>query len=187
MSAFEFTFGLISLLLGLGFAHLANSFAKLVMAGNRVRWDWLSPLAAVLAFEAGLIYWWYQWSLKDEDVTLAGLAVRAVACLTLYVVAVAAMPAPGDDELDLRESFENVRRLFFGAFGFFVLLVGVLPPFVQRVVFAEGVWTIPWQNLSSIALCVSCLFIGKRWFHGLVLIWFLAAPALEWLPLAISG
>ncbi|MCV0414597.1 MAG: hypothetical protein K5831_06910 [Brevundimonas sp.] len=57
MSAFEFTFGLVSLLLGPGFAHLANSFALLVMAGPRVRWDWLSPLAALAVFQAGLIFW----------------------------------------------------------------------------------------------------------------------------------
>ena len=187
MSAFEFTFGLISLLLGLGFAHLADSFAKLVMAGDRVRWDWLSPVAAVLAFEAGLIYWWYQWSLKDQGVTLAALAVRAVACLTLYIVAVAAMPAPGAEKTDLKESFENSRRLFFGGFGFFVLLVGVLPSFAPHIVFAEGIGGIPWQNLFGLALCAACVFTGRRWFHGLVLIFMVGAPALEWLPLAIAG
>jgi hypothetical protein len=57
MSAFEFSFGLLSLLLGLGFAHLEDALAKLVLAGPKVKWDWLAPLAALNAFISGLVYW----------------------------------------------------------------------------------------------------------------------------------
>ena len=187
MSAFEFTFGLISLLLGLGFTHLADSFAKLVMAGDRVRWDWLSPLASLGAFQSGLIFWWYQWSLRDHSVTLAELAVRAVACLALYIMVVAALPAPEGDRTDLRDRFEHARRLYFGAFGFYVLLVGVLNRFVRDVFFSESVWIVPWSNLLTIALCLACIFIARRWLHGLVLTYINLVPALQWLPQSIAG
>jgi hypothetical protein len=187
LSAFEFTFGLVSLLLGLGFAHLANSFALLVMAGPRVRWDWLSPLAPLAVFQAGLIFWWYQWSIKDQEVTLAALAVRAVACLAIYVVSVAALPAPEGESTDLRERFENGRRLFFGGFAFFVLLVGVVTPIVHRLMTPGSDWPLPWENILFIALCVACIFVGRRWLHGLVLLVLIIPLALQWLPLSIAG
>jgi hypothetical protein len=187
MSAFEFTFGLISLLLGLSFAHLANCFALLVVAGRRVRWDWLSPLAALAAFQAGLIFWWFQWSVKDQEVTMAALAVRALACLSIYIVAVAALPAPEGERTDLREWFEKARRLFFGGFGFFAFLVGVLTPLVHSLMTPENDWPLPWQNIITVALCVACIFIGKRWLHGLVLLVLIVPSALEWLPLKIAG
>ncbi|WP_288758314.1 hypothetical protein [uncultured Brevundimonas sp.] len=187
MSAFEFTFGLVSLLLGLGFAHLANSFALLVMAGPRVRWDWLSPLAALAVFQSGLIFWWYQWSIRDQEVTLAALAVRAVACLAIYVVSVAALPAPEGESTDLRERFESGRRLFFGGFAFFVLLVGVVTPIVHRLMTPGSDWRPPWQNIITVALCVACVFVGRRWLHGLVLLVLIIPLALQWLPLSIAG
>lgn len=187
MSAFEFTFGLVSLLLGLGFAHLANNFAFLVMAGRQVRWDWLSPLAALAAFQGGLIFWWYQWSVKDQEVTLGALAVRALACLAVYVVSVAALPAPGGERTDLRERFETSRPLFFGGFAFYILLVGVVTPVAHRLMAQQNDWRLPWQNMVTVALCVACVFIGRRWLHGFVLLVLIVPLALEWLPLKIAG
>jgi hypothetical protein len=187
MSAFEFTFGLISLLLGLSFAQLADSFAKLVMAGKRVQWDWLSPLAALFAFQSGLIYWWYQWSLRDEPVTLGGLVVRAVACLALYIMTVAALPLPKDDRTALSEHYEQARRLFFGAFAFYLLIVGILNRFVRDVMLGERVWEVPWGNVLNLGIVFACLFIRKRWFHGLALIWLLFDAGRRWLPQAIVG
>lgn len=187
MSAFEFTFGLVSLLLGLGFAHIADSFAKLVMAGKEVRWDWLSPLAAVTSFQSGLIYWWYQWSLRDQEVSLGGLVVRAIACLTLYVMAVAALPAPRESGIDLKEHYQKARRLYFGAFAVYILIVGVLNRFVRDVFFGERVWQVPWLNLLSVAIIIACVFIQKRWFHTVALSWLLLDAATRWLPQAISG
>jgi hypothetical protein len=60
-------------------AHLAGAFARLVIAGRKVQWDWLPLLAAVLTFQSSLIYWWFQWSLREQPVVMAELSVRAVA------------------------------------------------------------------------------------------------------------
>jgi hypothetical protein len=187
MSAFEFTFGLVSLLLGLGFAHIAESFAKLVMAGKQVRWDWLSPLAAVTTFQSGLIYWWYQWSLRDQEVTLGGLVVRAIACLTLYVMAVAAFPAPREGPIDLKEHYQTARRLFFGAYAIYILIVGILNRFIRDVFFEERVWQVPWLNLLNVTILIACVLTKKRWFHSAALSWILIDAARRWLPQAISG
>lgn len=187
MSAFEFTFGLISLLLGLGFAHLADSFAKLVMAGARVRWDWLSPLAAVVTFQSGLIYWWYQWSLRDQSVTLAELVVRAIACLALYIMAVAALPAPEGERTDLREHYYRARPLYFGASALYLLLVGILNRFVRDVILGEQIWEVPWGNIINLIVIVGCIFIRNRWFQTLALTWLLVEVGRRWLPQAIAG
>jgi hypothetical protein len=112
ISAFEFSFGLISLLLGLGMTHLAGALARLVIAGRKVQWDWLPLLAALLTFQSTLVYWWFQWALREQPVILADLTFRAVACLLLYMLAVAVLPEETRGRPNLRDHFERSNRLF---------------------------------------------------------------------------
>ncbi len=188
MSGFEFTFGLISLLLGLGFAHIAYSVAKLVIEGKRVEWDWLSPLAAVVVFQAALIYWWYQWSLRDQAVTMAEVGIRAFACLILYVLAVAVLPEGGsaDDRISLKKHFEKSRRLIFGSLIAYYLVAGVIPPML-RALRGDGSWSYLANNFFSMALFALAFSIPKRWLSATVLIYVLATDAILWLFESIAA
>lgn len=186
MSGFEFTFGLISLLIGLGLAHVAAAFANLILLGPRVRWDWLSPLAAILFFESALIYWWFQWSLRDQEVVLGELAIRAIACLALYVMAVAALPDPRGRRVDLRDHFERSRRLFYGSLLTYTLIVGVLPV-LRRAFTGDAAVTIPWFNLSNVVLLGLGCFIRHRWFNAALLAYLVVMLGIRWLPRVIAG
>ena len=184
MSGFEFTFGLISLLLGLSLAHVAATFANLILLGPRVRWDWLSPLAAVLVLQSVLIYWWFQWSLREQEIVLGDLAIRSVACLCLYIMAVAALPDPRGRRIDLRDHFERARQLIFGSLLVYTLIVGVLPV-VRRAIAGDGL-TVPWFNVGNLVLLVLACLIRKRWVDTAVLLYLVVMLGVRWLPRVIG-
>jgi hypothetical protein len=184
MSGFEFTFGLISLLLGLSLAHVAAAFANLILLGPKVRWDWLSPLAAILVFQSVLIYWWFQWSLRTQEIVLGDLAIRAIACLCLYVMAVAALPDPRGRRVVLSVHFERSRRLIYGSLLTYTLIVGVLP--AVRKAFSDGALTVPWFNLSNIALLIIGCFVQKRFVHAVLLLYLVVILGIRWLPRVIG-
>lgn len=188
MSGFEFTFGLISLLLGLGFAHIAQCVAKLVIQGKRVEWDWLSPLAAVATFQTGLVYWWYQWSLRNDAVTMAEVGIRAFACLILYVLAVAVLPdaGPSEDRISLKEHFERSRQLIFGSLIAYYAVVAVIPPMI-RAMRGNGSWLYLASNFFSLALFALAFLVPKRWLSATVLIYILAIEAAVWLFQSIAA
>jgi hypothetical protein len=186
MSGFEFTFGLISLLLGLGLAHIAAAFANLILLGPRVKWDWLSPLAALLTFQSVLIYWWFQWSLREQEVVLGDLAIRAIACLALYIMAVAALPEPRGRRVDLKDHFERSQRLVYGSLIFYTLIVGVLPA-ARRGFVSQGEWVIPWFNFSNIALLTIGCFVRGRWLHAALLAYLVIILGIRWLPRVIAS
>ena len=186
MSAFEFTFGLISLLLGLGFAHVAGAFARLIIAGPKVRWDWLSPLAAVLMLLMGLIYWWSQWSLRDEQVVLSDLTIRAVGCLFLYVMAVAVLPDRTGKRINLRNHFERSRRLVYGSLAAHVATVGILPD-AAAAFSGGGSWGSALQNMFIIALLLVGIFTPRPWVNGALLSGLLLLLGFAWMTRVIAS
>lgn len=186
MSGFEFSFGLISLLLGLGFAHVAAAFASLILLGKRVRWDWLSPLAALLFLQSALIYWWFQWALREQEVVLGDLAIRGVACLTLYIMAVAVFPETRGRRADLREHFERSRLLVYGSFITYTLIVGILP-IVARLFNTDRPLSIPWFQLISLVLLIAGCFIRKRWYDTILLSYLVVILGIRWLPQALAA
>jgi hypothetical protein len=165
-------------------AHLAGAFARLVIAGRKVHWDWLPLVAAVLTFQSSLIYWWFQWSLREQPVVMAELSVRAVACLLLYMLAVAVLPEDSRGRPNLKEHFERSNRLFFGVYGALVLLTGVMPH-ANRMLTGRA-WEVPWANLIIITLCVVAVFLRRRWLHTLVIIYLLLRLNQDWIGQVIS-
>ena len=165
-------------------AHTAGSLARLIIAGRKVQWDWLSPLAAVLMFQSAMIYWWFQWSLRDREVVLADLTFRAMACLLLYMLAVAVLPEDSRGRPNLREHFQRSNRLVFGAFGSYVLMVGILSP-VYQMMFASRSWEVPWGNILTIVLCILAAFVQRRWLHTIVLLYFLYGLNVGWMTQVI--
>jgi len=58
MGPFEYLLILAVVVLGLALSDLAMSVHRLLAAGKRVRWDWLAPLAALVAFLKIVTQWW---------------------------------------------------------------------------------------------------------------------------------
>ena len=57
MSLVERVAVLVAIVLGLALAELGTSFHRLMRAGERVRWDWMSPALAVLMLLQTVQFW----------------------------------------------------------------------------------------------------------------------------------
>jgi hypothetical protein len=70
MSLNEFLLGFIGVVIGLGVADLLISFHKLLRAGSRVKWDWLTLLYAVYMLYSLIIMFWWQFGDPPAGATL---------------------------------------------------------------------------------------------------------------------
>src|SRR5436190_926509 len=114
MGPFEYLLLFAVIILGLAVSDVALSLHRLLGAGPRVRWDWLAPLAALVAFLKIVTQWW-TWFRAEP---LAGgltwemfLGVLAGAVL-LFLIAAASLPdeVPGEGRIDLAAHWAGVRR-----------------------------------------------------------------------------
>lgn len=184
MTAFELSFTLISLLLGLAFAHIAGAFAQLVVAGRKVRWDWLPPLAALVTLQFGLVFWWSQWALRDRDVVLAELSVRAIACLALYVTAVAVLPEAGEGPVDLSQHFQRSRKLIYASLFALLLIVGIAMP-AYGAFMGQRAWFFPWENLLVLTLMAIGFFSPNRLLNGAILGFIVLLVSVQWFAVEV--
>ncbi|HVI31864.1 hypothetical protein [Phenylobacterium sp.] len=169
MESFEYLLILASVVLGLAVTDLATSLHRLLAAGGRVKWDWLAPLAAMVAFLKIVTQWW-SWRAAASmagGFTFEMFLGVLVATVLLFLMAAAALPDEAG-EVDLAAHYEAVRRRFWTLFvGHWLLMNGV------------SVWAqmqIAHARLSPLSLvlllgplALTMVFVRNRWVHTAVL------------------
>jgi hypothetical protein len=120
---------LTAVVLGLAVCDLAISVHRLLAAGGRVRWDWLAPLAALVAFLKIVSQWWTFFNAGPlaKGLTFEMFLGVLVASVLLFLLAADALPdETGDGWIDLRAHWASVSRRFWLLFvSQFVLLTAV--------------------------------------------------------------
>ena len=120
---------LTAVILGLAVCDLAISVHRLLAAGGRVRWDWLAPLAALVAFLKIVSQWWTFFNAGPlaKGLTFEMFLGVLVASVLLFLLAADALPdETGDGWIDLRAHWASVSRRFWLLFvSQFVLLTAV--------------------------------------------------------------
>ena len=173
MAPFDYLLVLASVILGLSACELAVGVNRLLGAWGRVRWDWLAPLAALLAFLKLVTQWW-TW--HGAVAMAAGitfemyLAVLAGAVL-LFMLAAAALPiaAGGEESLDLRDHYARVQRRFWTLFTLhFVIAVGTSIWIQMRIAHAHFLLLTPAWLILPVA--ISLIFVRSRIWHGIALV-----------------
>ncbi len=176
MSPFEYLLLFAAVILGLAITDVAVSLHRLLAAGSRVRWDWLAPLAAVVAFLKIVTQWW-AWYAADR--IAAGLTFEMfigvlAGVVLLFLLAAEALPDEfGDGPVDLRAHYAAVSRRFWLIFAIqWVLTAGVGIWAQMRVSHARfdvvsPVWLVP-------PVALSLAFIRSRWLHALAMVGFVA-------------
>lgn len=127
MTPFEHLSVLISLILGLGLAHLLTSVHHLVLARERVRFHWL-PLAWAALIFVGLVQeWWSIFEIRSRaDWTFFGFLVFLIDPVRAYLTASFVLPPVERDEAcDLEEYYFGIRRWFFPLVAFGNLFDGI--------------------------------------------------------------
>ncbi|THD77509.1 MAG: hypothetical protein E7812_16430 [Phenylobacterium sp.] len=190
MGAFEYLLLFTAIILGLAVSDLAMSLHRLLGAGKRVRWDWLAPLAAVVAFLKIVTQWW-SWHSAEQlagAVTFEMFLTLLVAAVLLFLLAAAALPdeAPRDETIDLRLHYAAVSRRYWLLFLGHWLVGNVASVWVQ--IAAEHAHFTLLQPAYLIGLVIgSLILIRNRWWHTICLLGFVAIYLVQFFGQSLSG
>ena len=122
MSLVERVDVLVAIVLGLALAELGTSFHRLMRAGKRVRWDWMSPALAILMLLQTVQFWWLSqsWYAQATGLRLIEFFPRLLVLLLIYLLAATVLPDEVPEQgIDLRQFYVQTSRYFW-------ILVGLL-------------------------------------------------------------
>jgi hypothetical protein len=123
MTAFEFTFPLFGLLVGLSYTEMLGGLARALKSQDHVRIGWLVPLMGILILINLTMFWYGAWQLRHMAVpTSASLLLILLIGGTYYLAAALVFPNSDDDVTDLDDHFLKVRRTALLAIAFCNLL-----------------------------------------------------------------
>jgi hypothetical protein len=116
MSLVERVAVLVAIVLGLALAELGTSLHRLMRAGNRVRWDWMSPALALLMLLEAVQFWWLSqtWYANATELRLIEFLPRLLILLLIYLLAAAVLPDEvPEGGIDLRAFYIETSRYFW--------------------------------------------------------------------------
>jgi hypothetical protein len=124
MNPFDYSLGLLTILMGLALADICFSFHKLAVRARTIRWDGRPLIAAVLIVLECVRLWFGQWTLRNVSIALTfpiyfGLFVQM---LVLVLLASASLPDEPSDNCDLSAIYEQRRHYFWGLFAAYHLM-----------------------------------------------------------------
>ena len=179
MGPFEYLLLFVAVVLGLGVADLAVSINRLLRAGAKVRWDWLAPLAALVALVKIITQWWAWYGQKGfaGGITFELFLWIVAMTLLLFLLASAALPdETPEDGIDLRAYFERTGRYYFILFALHMLATVLFSVWadlqINRWLDPVLLGNLP-VRVGAIAVAASGAVIRRRWWQGLCLVAFL--------------
>lgn len=121
MTRAEYAAIFIGIVVGLALANILASVHKLMEAGHRVRWDWLSPAMAINAILLTLGTFWHQWVQMQRAPqgphSFLSTLPTAIAFLLLYLACAATLPDEAPEAgANLRGYYFDNRRRIWGLF-----------------------------------------------------------------------
>ena len=118
MAPFEYLLLFASVVLGLSLAELAMGVNRLLRDFERVKWDWLAPLAAILAFLKIVTQWWI-WHGAERfagALTFEAFLVVLIGTMLVFLIAATPLPEVKEDGVDLRAHWHRVSPRFWTLF-----------------------------------------------------------------------
>jgi flagellar biosynthesis protein FliQ len=191
MSVAEYIAAFISIMIGLALADLATSLQRLLRAGKRVRWDLLTPAAAILVTAFIINVWWTMFAALNamQSLTVAVFIPDLISLLLLFCLASSALPDEVGERLDLGAYYRDNRRPFWGLFALYTVWVTLVVGFRTVAAGAPlGAFlgnVVP--NTVLAALMVTLALTGRRWVHVAVIALLLLTTAFAWLPQKLGG
>jgi hypothetical protein len=176
MGPFEYLLTFVSVILGLAVSDLAISLHRLLGAGRRVRWDWLAPLAAVVAFLKIVTQWWAWFGTAQvaRNLPFEMFVIVLIATVMLFLLTAAALPdEQAEGTIDLAAHYAAVSRRFWLLFaGELVLITGV--DIWGQIVVGHAHFDLKSTLFSAFAGVVVggvvLAFVRNRWLHAAALI-----------------
>src|SRR5262249_6426947 len=138
LNPFEYLLVLAAVILGLAISDLAVSANRLLEAGDRVKWDWLAPLAAVVAFFKIVTEWggWVDAEAFCKRVAFEMCVGVLVSAVLLFLLAGAAFPDQIEkgDRFDLADYYRRIVRRYWLIFAAHLLVSFAVSIWVQMTI-----------------------------------------------------
>lgn len=174
MSLNEFVLAFVGVVIGLGITDLLTSFHKLLRAGSRVKWDWLTLAYAGLMLYSLIVFWWWQFGYPgSQTLTIAQFMPNFAFLAISFLMVAAALPdeLPAEGPIDLRDFYLGSLRHRWGlvATGLILTIVINLGLYLRIGSWSQAAW-----NLLPIISAVLALFairVRASWFQALAIVW----------------
>lgn len=174
MGSFEYLLLFAAVILGLAVSELAVNLNRLLSAKARVHWDWLAPLAALVAFLKIVTQWWvwFQGEAIAKGLTFEMYLGVLIEAVLLFLLAAAALPGEIPEKgIDLREAYQAARRRYWLLFALQWMLWNAINVWIQ--VRIEGAHYSPLQpGYLILPLVLLIAFVRSRILHTVVLLGF---------------
>jgi len=166
---FEYLLIFAAIVLGLAVSDLAFSLHRLLGAGARVKWDWLAPMAAAVAFLKITTQWWSWFGLDKLATGLTwGMYLGVLTgTVLLFLLAAAALPDEVGEGVDLKAYYAGISRRYWILFTAEWVLMGGVGIWAQMQI--EGA-RLAFSPIYLVVLVSASLAIFRaRWWHALCL------------------
>lgn len=171
MGTFEYITALVAVVIGLAIADLATSLHRLLRHRKVVRWDWVSPLAALLIL-AELFNLWWRWR-GFTGTTTGEVVPYFVALILIYLTASITLPDEVPEEgLDLGRYFDENRSYFWFVYSSYVAVIITLMTIrgLERGLSVSDLWSKYYFDYPWIVVGYAMIFVRQRWISGAVLL-----------------
>lgn len=174
MNPFDYSLGLLTILMGLALADVTFSFHKLAVRARVIHWDGRPLVAAALVIVECVRLWFGQWTLRNSSIALTfpiyfGLFVQM---LLLVLLASASLPDEPSDNCDLGAVYENRRRYFWGLFAAYHLTYFLFWLLIFGATNAAGTGpaiAVDWVRvLAPVAAFALLATVRSRWLDYLI-------------------
>jgi hypothetical protein len=174
----------VSIVVGLALADMAHSLHRLLRAGRRVRWDFLTPMTALLVTASVVNVWWTADLVFGKALTLAAFLPNLASLAALFLLASATLPdeVPAGG-LSLRNYYLDNRRYFWGLFILWVLALVINEAMTSAAQGRKGdeILRAVGPNLPFLPLFGLLMWIRRPWFHTVTLAFCLVVVVGSWM------
>jgi hypothetical protein len=188
VNSFEYITVLVSIVVGLAIADIANSVHRLLAAGRRVTWDWISLVAALLILLELLNLWWKWHGFTGS--TLGEVLPYFGVLFLLFLAAAVSLPdhVPAEG-INLRDYFVEKRRHFWAVYAAYVtgwIGLRTLELYQSGQPLAEVLAGKAIDYITIVAY-VALVFVRSPIISGLALLVTLVWLAFDWWELALGA
>jgi hypothetical protein len=173
----------ISIVVGLALSDVAHSLHRMLRAGRRVRWDLLTPLAALLVTCSVVNTWWTLDLVFSHAVTFAAFLPNLGSLILLFLLASATLPDQVPAEgLDLKAYYLENRTYFWGLFALWIAALVVNEALLSAAAGRSfgDILSATWRNLLFVPVFGLLMWTRRRWVHGIVLAFCLVVVVGSW-------
>jgi len=167
MTTFSYLMVLVSVVVGLGLAHILEGIARLVSQPETHRFYWIHGVWTVFVFQYLILFWWFEFQLAGvETWQFEHFTLIILYSVMLYGLVVLLYPRTADFDGDYRSFYYQRCAWFMGA----LVVTNVIDVFDTLAKgqghFEELGWNYLINSIVVTALALACMRWKAPWLHG---------------------